>query len=346
MKKAPLIIVLLIGLGILGYVFLNKQNNVDDLNNQDEFYFSEEENNSPVTPNNSTQVNTTTPTQNASGGTNTSNLKLFTRTNYSFKAPKEWIESGPRNFDGCLWDGISNDTSDGHRQAGEIGIYPKSCFDISKANGYKEMKEIDGYYILAYYDSGSGTTAQEEAETKSVYQNIISTFIVNPPAQGGGNTTTIMVPLIISSESEFASADFGPFGCGAYISFVQRQVPQTSAVLNATYNWLFSNPSSFDGGNYYNTIATQTNLDFQSVEIVNGVAKVYLTGSVMGAHCGDATFAAQIEQTAFQYPTVEDIEVYVNGEIFDWCDISDADPEESGCDTTPKLWNSQRIFEM
>jgi hypothetical protein len=181
-----------------------------------------------------------------------------------------------------------------------------------------------------------------DTEYEKDNENSYPPVVTNPPAQGGGNTTTIMVPLIAFDSS---GSDFGPFGCGAYLTFVQREVPQTSAVLNATYEWLFSNPSSFDGGNYFNTIASQTNLGFQSVEIVNGVAKVYLTGSVMGAHCGDATFAAQIEQAAFQYPTVSDIEVYVNGEIFDWCAISDADPEESGCDENPKLWNSQRMFE-
>lgn len=180
-------------------------------------------------------------------------------------------------------------------------------------------------------------------ENENEDENSSPNVMVNPPSQGGGNTTTIMVPLIAFDSS---GSDFGPFGCGAYLTFVQRQVPQTSAVLNATYDWLFSNPSSFDGGNYFNTIASQTNLDFQSVEIVNGVAKVYLTGFIMGNHCGDATFAAQIEQAAFQYPTVSDIEVYVNGEIFDWCDISDADPEESGCDEDPKPWDSQRIFEI
>ncbi len=283
---------------------------------------------------------TNPPVQNTSQNNNTSNLKLFTRTNYSFKAPKEWIESGPNNFQGCMWDGVSNDTSDGHRQAGEIGIYPKSCFDISNASGYKEMKEISGYYILAYYDSGSGTTSQEEVETKAVYQNIISTFKVNPPAQNGGGKTTITVPLVTENS---VGADFGPFGCLSYIKFVEREVPQTQAVLGATYNWLFSNPSSV--GAYSNTIATQTNLDFQSVEIVNGTAKVYLTGSIMANHCADATFGAQIEQAAFQYSTVNDIEVYVNGELFDWCDISDAGPSEGNCANSPQLWNYQRFTE-
>jgi len=166
------------------------------------------------------------------------------------------------------------------------------------------------------------------------------------PSNGGGTTsaggqTTIMVPLGMESSN---GADFGPFACLAYLKFVPQQVPETQAVLNATYEWLFSNPGNV--GQYYNTIASQTNLNFSSVEIVNGVAKVYLTGFVMGNHCADATFAAQIEQAALQYPSVNDIEVYVNGQLFDWCDISDADPEESGCDTTPRLWNSQRIFEI
>lgn len=247
MKTAPLIIVLLIGLGILGYVFLNKQKDVDDLNTQDEFSFSEEENNAEVnTNNNQTQTNTNTQT------------------------PPPVPTNPP------------------------------------------------------------------------VTPPVVSTTPpTNPPAQGGG-MTTIMVPLIDNDNI----GQFGPFGCGAYLSFMPRQVPETQAVLAATYNWLFSNPSSFDGGNYFNTVASQTNLDFQSVEIVNGVAKVYLTGFVMGNHCADATFAAQIEQAALQYPTVNNIQVYVNGQLFNWCSISDADPSEDGCDTTPKLWNSQRIFEI
>jgi len=167
------------------------------------------------------------------------------------------------------------------------------------------------------------------------------------PIDNGGtivqNTemTTIMVPLITESSTD---ADFGPFGCLAYIKFVPQEVSNTQAVLGATYEWLFSNPGNI--GEYYNIIDSQTNLDFSSVEIVEGIAKVYLTGNIMGNHCADATFAAQIEQAALQYPTVNNIEVYVNSEIFDWCDISDADPEESGCDINPRLWNTQRIFEI
>lgn len=202
--------------------------------------------------------------------------------------------------------------------------------------GYLFINKKDNTDVIL--DIPVGDT-QDEKDNENSYPPEVT----NPPAQNAGEMATILVPLITQSS---IGADFGPFGCGAYLSFVPRQVPQTSAVLNATYNWLFSNPASFDGGNYYNTVATQTNLDFQSVEIVNGTAKVYLTGSVMDYGCSFAVFAGQIEQAALQYPTVSGIEVHVNGEVFDWCSISQADPEESGCDENPKPWNSQKFFEI
>lgn len=250
MKTAPLIIVLLIGLGILGYIFLNKQDTNTDISTQDDFSFFEEENNTKTPPINPTPINppVTPPTNQTSN-----NTQVNTNTQTPSMTPP----------------------------------------------------------VLPPSDSG-----------------------------GGATTTTVMVPLIVNG----GGGQFGPFGCNSYLDFIPMQVPQTSAVLAATYNWLFSGPSSYN--NYINVIASQYNLNFQNVNILNGIAKIYLTGSVMGNHCADATFAAQIEQAALQYPTVNNIEVYLNGQLFNWCSISDADPSEDGCDTTQKLWNSQRIFEI
>lgn len=117
--------------------------------------------------------NTTT---NIKEGTVATDGKKISREKYSFEAPKYWIVGNPLNFEGCLWDTISNDTSDGMRMAGEIGIYPKSCTDLSKINGKKEVTEKNGYYIIAFYEKSSGTTAQEEAETKLAYQRVVATF--------------------------------------------------------------------------------------------------------------------------------------------------------------------------
>lgn len=102
--------------------------------------------------------------------------KLVDRDRYSFQVPNEWIESSIMDFEGCRWDGVSNDGGDGHRQSGEIGIYEKSCFDLSKSLGKREIAEKDGFYIIAYYDRVTGTTEEEEAETKSVHQVIVETF--------------------------------------------------------------------------------------------------------------------------------------------------------------------------
>ena len=172
--KNTLIAILVLIILVLGYFFIKEKNQDDNRNPWPET--------EPATPTNTNSNNNLQSNTNAGQNNNSGlvavdlGLKLFTRANYSFQAPESWNETGPSDFEGCAWDGVSNDTSDGMRMAGEVGIYPKSCFDISKANGYKQMTEVDGFYILAYYDKDSGTTAQEEAETKAVYLNIVNTF--------------------------------------------------------------------------------------------------------------------------------------------------------------------------
>lgn len=109
--------------------------------------------------------------------TNQTTFKKIVESSYSFEVPEGWTHTGPRDLmgNGCLWDSLSKG-GDGLRMGGEIGIYPKSCFDLSKSTGKKEFTEKDGYYIIAYYDKESGTTAEEEQETKLAYKKIISTF--------------------------------------------------------------------------------------------------------------------------------------------------------------------------
>lgn len=106
-------------------------------------------------------------------------MKKIIREKYSFEVPTDWIDGSPVNFEGCIWQNISNDSGDGHRMAGEIGIYPKSCFDLSKATGKREYTEKNGYYIIAYYDQGEGAIQAEVLETKQVYQKVVDTFALN-----------------------------------------------------------------------------------------------------------------------------------------------------------------------
>lgn len=148
-------------------------------------------------------------------------------------------------------------------------------------------------------------------------------------------TTPISIPLASLDKP----GDFGPFGCDQYINFHTVEIPQTQAVLAGVYDQLFSLPyEAIPGIEDKNIIASQDNLNFDSVTLENGLASLYLSGTVMGNHCADEVFRHQIEQSAFQFDTVDSLQVFVNNEIFDWCTLSDADASESGCDTNPRLW--------
>ncbi len=151
--------------------------------------------------------------------------------------------------------------------------------------------------------------------------------------------TTVQIPLTPMA----GSGDFGPFGCDQYLNFHEIQVAETDGVLTAVYEELFSLPyEAIPGVDDKNIVASHENLDFDYVEISDGDALVHLSGAVMGNHCADEVFRHQIEQSAFQFDTVDSITVFVNNEIFDWCSLSDADPSESGCDINPKLWIKQK----
>lgn len=148
-----------------------------------------------------------------------------------------------------------------------------------------------------------------------------------------GGATSVNVPL----SNDTGSGYIGPVGCGSYLSYENFAIPETLGVLNATYEILFNEEINENG--LFNLVAL-TEFEFDQVTLENGVAKLYLTGNDLPGHCADHLFRAQVNYAAFQYPTVESLEVYKNGEAFDWCDYENANPEESGCDTTPKLWIS------
>lgn len=144
--------------------------------------------------------------------------------------------------------------------------------------------------------------------------------------------TVLQIPL---------TTDGGNLGCGAKLFFAPHAVPKTTAVLDATYRLLFDlKPTpeiSADG--FRNVVGAYTQLWYDRVTLVDGVAKLYLTGTMRGpGHCAEPELRAQIDQSALQFPTVQKLEVYLNGKVFDWCTMGDADPSESGCDKTPKYW--------
>lgn len=156
---------------------------------------------------------------------------------------------------------------------------------------------------------------------------------------GSGNQgalTVLKIPLVSTG---------GNIGCGSKIFFAPHAVPKTTAVLDATYKMLFDIKSEpeIKSDNIRNPIGSYTKLFYQSVSIKDGVAKVMLTGGMTGpGECSFPEVREQINQSAFQFETVKKIEVYLNGGIFDWCSVSDADVSESKCDKTPRYWIDEK----
>lgn len=175
---------------------------------------------------------------------NQNTSKKITRGNYSFEAPANWSESAVE-FEGCDWFNISNDTSDGMRMAGEIGIYPVSCFDMSKSVGHKENTVVDGYYILAYYDQETGTTENEIRETREVYENVVVTFEAAREEQVSFNNCSATDSPSITITSPAGGEVYSP-GEEVAVRWTSCNVPSTYSTsiflsgfesMNSPYVW-------------------------------------------------------------------------------------------------------------
>lgn len=143
--------------------------------------------------------------------------------------------------------------------------------------------------------------------------------------------TVVSIPLI---------KDGGSIGCGADLFYAPHTVPKTLTPLDATYELLFDIkpiPEIPEDG-FRNIVGVYDRLFYDRVSLTDGTAKVYLTGNMYGpGHCSVPELRAQISQAALHFDTVDTVEVYLNNEIYDWCeqDLSDG---EGPCPENPQLW--------
>jgi hypothetical protein len=154
---------------------------------------------------------------------------------------------------------------------------------------------------------------------------------------GGDNYTVVKVPLVTYGDE---------IGCGSKILMIPHVVePKTQAILDTTYKTLFSLKSETDikEDGVRNPVGLEQKLHYRGVVLKDGVAQVKLSGvtEILG-ECMIPEFRAQIEQAALQYASVQEVRVYANDKLWDWCDYSTADPSEDGCDKNPKYWITKK----
>lgn len=108
-------------------------------------------------------------------------------------------------------------------------------------------------------------------------------------------------------------------GCGDSIVSLEREIPQTKAVLRASLDELLSlKEKTYQEGILYNALAgSKLRLDTVSID-EKGLVKIELSGTYrFTGVCEDARFIAQIEETARQFPMVKEVEIFLNGRNLD-----------------------------
>jgi hypothetical protein len=129
----------------------------------------------------------------------------------------------------------------------------------------------------------------------------------------GQQTMNIKIPLLTDSQNAEYSGKIS--GCDKVV-MSDRTIAATTTPLTAAYQTLFADTTAWPPisapGNF---IQTRTQLHFDHVAIQNGVASVYLTGQVgpLGGVCDDPRLKTQLTETALQFPTVQSVQMYLNG---------------------------------
>lgn len=131
------------------------------------------------------------------------------------------------------------------------------------------------------------------------------------PTQSAAATSTVLLAML-----DTAQISNGPSrGCDQVV-MVNQQIATTTAPLTAALNALFSISTTTVQGWFNYIPRTSATLQFASATVANGTANIYLTGSLSGLAgvCDNPRTEIQIEETALQFPTVQQVQLYLNNQ--------------------------------
>lgn len=154
---------------------------------------------------------------------------------------------------------------------------------------------IAAIYLL-YFRPGENGINNVQAPTTTDNVDVSTTT-------AGGQTLT--VKLYLRDEFQYQT------DCGA-VREVQREIPRTSRVADATLRLLFQEELK------------ELIPSYRGVSISEGVALVDFASSSLSylnsAACMQQSFKAPIEETLKQFSTVEEVQYSINGRVFDQWD--------------------------
>ncbi len=104
-------------------------------------------------------------------------------------------------------------------------------------------------------------------------------------------------------------------GCNDSAVPVEISIEPTTAPLTAALERLFAIDSQYYGQSGLYNVFYQSNIQLQSATVENGLATINLAGDLQpGGACDNPRVAAQIEQTALQFTTVDAVDIFLNGQ--------------------------------
>jgi LysM repeat protein len=107
-------------------------------------------------------------------------------------------------------------------------------------------------------------------------------------------------------------------GCNDSVVPVEVEIEPANAPLRAALEELFSIDSRFYGQSGLYNALYDSDLHVENIELVNGQATIQVSGTMrLGGVCDVPRFKAQIQETALQFPTVNEVMVFINGESLD-----------------------------
>ena len=107
-------------------------------------------------------------------------------------------------------------------------------------------------------------------------------------------------------------------GCDDSVVPVEIDIEPTAAPLTAGLTRMLELDSQYYGQSGLYNVFYQSDLEIDSIEIVNGEAIIRLSGNLLlGGVCDDPRVEAQIAETALQFSTVSEVTIYINGELWE-----------------------------
>jgi|GEM_PF-5645195 len=136
-----------------------------------------------------------------------------------------------------------------------------------------------------------------------------------------GLVDMIMIPTIESADPELVDQDLDEatrtalkesgqyIGCGDQVVFEKKNIEPTARPLEAIYLELFQERD----------IIGLRELDYEEIIIENSTAQLHLSGQYVSVGtCEPPRTEAVLEFAAKQYPHIDDVEIYLDGEILEF----------------------------